>query len=112
MFTVLSAALFASAVYAAPSPTIVPRAVTTLSVDQLNSYTPYTQMARATYCKVTTAWDCGGMWVALYHIAGCSRTPSDACAANSDFKVDIAGGDGDSIQYCTLFLRLIVQNGR
>ncbi|KZV63744.1 alpha/beta-hydrolase [Peniophora sp. CONT] len=82
MFTVLSAALFASAVYAAPSPTVVPRAVTTLSVSDLNAYIPYTEMARATYCQASTAWDCG-----------------DACAANADFKVDIAGGDGDSVQY-------------
>ncbi|VDC03298.1 unnamed protein product [Peniophora sp. CBMAI 1063] len=82
MFTVLAAALFASAVYAAPSPTIVPRAVTTLSVSQLDAYTPYTQFARAAYCNVGTDWACG-----------------DACSANADFTVDIAGGDGDSVQY-------------
>ena len=62
MFTpVFSAAGFASAVYAIPSPTLVPRAVTTLSVSALNAYVPYAEMARATYCGVTTAWDCGGL---------------------------------------------------
>lgn len=41
------------------------RAVTALSVSELNSYSLYTQFARAAYCGATTDWDCGGLFLAL-----------------------------------------------
>jgi hypothetical protein len=49
---------------AAPSENIerdlVTREVTPLSAEDISSYTPFTQFARAAYCGPTVPWTCGG----------------------------------------------------
>ncbi|KAI5899047.1 alpha/beta-hydrolase [Schizophyllum commune H4-8] len=54
------------------------RDATPLSLDAIESYMPYAQLARAAYCVGnSTTWDYG-----------------DACAANDDFELYGSGGDG------------------
>lgn len=60
--TALFVLIGASRVLASPVK-LEARAVTALSVSELNSYSPYTQFARAAYCEVTTAWNCGGAFL-------------------------------------------------
>ncbi|KIK67315.1 hypothetical protein GYMLUDRAFT_238620 [Collybiopsis luxurians FD-317 M1] len=57
------------------------RTVTTLSAAELSSFAPFTQFARAAYCDGFQDWTCG-----------------DACKANADFQLTLAGGDGNDIQ--------------
>ncbi|KAJ8595223.1 alpha/beta-hydrolase [Rhizopogon salebrosus TDB-379] len=58
--------------------------VTPMTSTQLASLAPYTEFARAAYCSpsIVTDWQCG-----------------QACEAVPDFKVSLAGGNDDSIQY-------------
>lgn len=77
---VLSAA---TAALAAPTSK---RSVSALSSDQLASFAPFTQFARAAYCpsdKVAN-WQCG-----------------QACDALPGFQPTLTGGDGDAVQRCT-----------
>jgi len=57
------------------------RTVSTLSAAQLSGFAPFTQFARAAYCDGFQDWTCG-----------------DACKANADFELTLAGGDGNDIQ--------------
>ncbi|KAF5393295.1 hypothetical protein D9757_000668 [Collybiopsis confluens] len=57
------------------------RTVSTVSAAQLANFAPFTQFARAAYCDGFQDWTCG-----------------DACNANADFELTLAGGDGNDIQ--------------
>ncbi|KAF9785804.1 alpha/beta-hydrolase [Thelephora terrestris] len=63
---------------------LVPRTVTTLSSEDISSYTPFTQFARAAYCDpaIIENWTCGG-----------------ACDANPGFQTTLTGGDGADIPH-------------
>ncbi|KAI1789472.1 alpha/beta-hydrolase [Ganoderma leucocontextum] len=83
MFGFFSAALLALSASATALPALETRAATELSASQLDSYSPFTQFARAAYCASSKLipWNCG-----------------EACAANADFQPSLTGGDGNDIQ--------------
>ncbi len=102
-----SAALLAlSANSAVALPSLEARDATKLSAEQLASYSPFTQFARAAYCPSTKIipWECGGTSYSSWQLTSIRlrlmRTSTEACAANADFRPSLIGGDGNAIQLC------------
>ncbi|KAI1789485.1 alpha/beta-hydrolase [Ganoderma leucocontextum] len=83
MFGFFAAALLALSASAVALPSLQARDATKLSAEQLASYSPFTQFARAAYCASSKLipWNCG-----------------EACAANADFQPSRTGGNGNDIQ--------------
>ncbi|PCH40107.1 hypothetical protein WOLCODRAFT_23846 [Wolfiporia cocos MD-104 SS10] len=83
-FARVSAAPASSRVSRRSSPSFIdPSVVTTLTSDEISTFTPYTQFARAAYCvsSIITDWTCG-----------------QACDAIPGFEPTLTGGDGDAVQ--------------
>jgi len=84
LFSAVSAVLAAPLRGSQPIRTRQDVGVTSLTANDLNSLDSFTQFARAAYCpadKLMT-WDCG-----------------EACEANPNFEVSLAGGWGNAIQF-------------
>ncbi|KZT52380.1 alpha/beta-hydrolase [Calocera cornea HHB12733] len=75
--SVVSLAFLALGAYAVPLPR---QSISQLSPSVIDSYSPYTQFARAAYCPITETadWSCG-----------------EACAANTGFIPYVVGGDDE-----------------
>ncbi|KAF9073600.1 lipase [Rhodocollybia butyracea] len=82
LLTVLT--LVFSLVSASPTPVQARQAITTLSANQINEFTPYSFFASAGYCSPSTtiSWTCGAI-----------------CKANQGFVPVAAGGDGTDTQF-------------
>jgi len=76
---VASLAALTLGAYASPLPR---QSVTSVSLSTIDSYSPYTEFARAAYCTGTATWSCGS-----------------ACAANPSFVPYVTGGDDDATPY-------------
>ncbi|KAI0322407.1 alpha beta-hydrolase [Amylostereum chailletii] len=84
-FTLVLASVLCTGAMALPSSApLSRRSVTALSASQLAAFAPFTQLARAAYCKPSkiTGWQCG-----------------EACNAVPGFLPTLTGGDGNALQY-------------
>lgn len=93
------------------SPNPVGGGVVPLSPEQFDEFIPYMEFARAAYCEpeIITGWQCGGQFFSfspthflLPPLDTLTDRAKGACRAVPDFEPTLAGGDGDSTQYCKL----------
>ncbi|KIK79390.1 hypothetical protein PAXRUDRAFT_834128 [Paxillus rubicundulus Ve08.2h10] len=84
MSSILAAILLGAAAVRDPSSLVTNQSITTLTLSQINSYSPYTHYASTGYCTPaqTLAWNCG-----------------TNCAANPTFHPVASGGNGGSVQF-------------
>ena len=99
-------ALLLKGLYASPA-ILQERSVTQLSPADLGDLAPFTQFARAAYCRtsILKGWNCGGdclvyfkIWIStlINYYFGLI----EACAANHRFQPTVVGGDGNDVQIC------------
>lgn len=108
MFSLSFAALLSLSSSAIALSALHPRDATKLTPEQLASYAPYTQFARAAYCPSSKIdpWACGSTPLSDQFTTSTLLTKSftEACDANADFQPKFTGGDGDDVQFCRFTL--------